>query len=1048
MMTEYGYVEKPILEWLSGKPTDPEDRGLGWRFRSEAQMAEFNRALDDPLVEGLLLPALLRINRAVKTPAQARLAVDALRRIMATPDSLEANRRTLEALRDGVAVVLTPGEPAVTVKFFAFDPDHQHLNDFTVTNQYSVRGTETVRADTVLLVNGIPLVLAEYKSYVNSGKDWKEGVNQLHRYQREAPALLMANVFAVAADEQEFRYGPVAFQVRSQRDIDLQRDQWRPWLSQYPGRRGYWNLPDDQLAPDPVKAAVDGLLLPCNVLDFLQHFTVFETKKGKTVKKVARYQQFEAANDLVDRVLEHIGQPDVKPQDRTGLIWHTQGSGKSLTMIYAGYKLRRHPKLDNPTVLIVVDRRDLKTQLGDDFENCDYPNVVKALGVRDLRARIEGDRRETVVTTLQCFQQMDDLEPSQRDNTILLIDECHRSQKGKGAGYATTMRVKLPKAFRFGFTGTPIDKTMVNTHRDFGPIKQGKQERYLSYYGIRQAIKDGATLEVHFQFRPVPLAAEQETLDTNFEQVCEEMELEDEEEKDFLQRKEVRWKALARHPLRVAKIVENLVTHFLKHPDPSGFKAQLVCIDRPACAQYKEALDAELNKRGIRDGPVWSEVIISEAQNDPPELERYHYGKEKTDRLIDYFKLTPAEWEKWNRDQFGDDRSKWKPPLKILIVCDRLLTGFDAPVEQVMYLDKPLRDHNLLQAMARTNRPLPEMGKRTGVIVDYFGVFEDLQRALNFDESEVEEAAIDWEKLKEQVPEELGRCMKFFEGIAIEDTRDCLLACLRRLAEEQTAREFEAQFKRTEVLWEAIAPDECLYPHRKSYAFLCTMYIAHRRRNRRVQATHEELAAKTRQLIHDHIDVLDIAENLPVYKIDANYLTHVQNMPSAADKAAELEAALTAELTEGGGGFLYKLLGERLEQILARKDADVAAAQRKLQELEALVREVNAAKTEPERLGLTAPGEWPLYTVVREYAKNKDEGLCVRAAKKLMAELLKKRLLPRGWSTNAGGRKNVSLALQVACWDTELMALDLCPTDLEDPPFLAAAVAELARVIE
>src|SRR5262245_23926893 len=153
MMTEYGYVEKPILEWLAGKQTDPDDRGLGWRFRTEAEMAEFNRPLEDPLVEGLLIPALLRINRQVKTHAQSRLAVDALRRIMAHPDPLEANRRTLEALRDGVPVVLSPSEPAVTVRFFAFDPDHQHLNAFTVTNQYTVRGSETVRADTVLLVN-------------------------------------------------------------------------------------------------------------------------------------------------------------------------------------------------------------------------------------------------------------------------------------------------------------------------------------------------------------------------------------------------------------------------------------------------------------------------------------------------------------------------------------------------------------------------------------------------------------------------------------------------------------------------------------------------------------------------------------------------------------------------------------------------------------------------------------------------------------------------------------------------------------------------------
>ena len=282
-------------------------------------------------------------------------------------------------------------------------------------------------------------------------------------------------------------------------------------MSQYPTKRLYWSLPDDQRDTDRVRAATLGLLLPCNVVDFIENFTVFETKKGKTIKKVARYQQFEATNDIVDRVLEG--------QHKTGLIWHTQGSGKSLTMIFAGYKLRRQAKLKNPTVMIVVDRRDLKTQIGDDFENCDYPNVDKALGVHDLKEKIRKDYQGTVVTTIQCFQQMDDLEPSQRDNIILLVDESHRSQKGKAAGFAMTMRAKLPKAFRFGMTGTPIDRTMVNTHRDFGPIIDGDQERYLSYYGIRQSIRDGATLEVYFEPHYVPIAVEDQPLSVGFEEM-------------------------------------------------------------------------------------------------------------------------------------------------------------------------------------------------------------------------------------------------------------------------------------------------------------------------------------------------------------------------------------------------------------------------------------------------------------------------------------------------------------------------------------------------
>lgn len=1045
MMTEVGYVERPVLEWLSGNPRDPNDRGLGWTYRSEEEMDQFGRPVTDPIVESILTAAILRINPAVETEDQARMAIGALRRVMSIPDPLEANRATLDALRDGVPVVLVPGEPAKTVKLIEYNPDKLELNEFTVTNQYKVKGSETCKADTVLLVNGIPVVVAEFKSFITSGKDWKEGVNQLHRYQREAAALLVSNLFCVSADEQEFRYGPVAFKITSQRDIDAQRDHWKPWLSQYPSRRLYWTLPEEDQDDDAVRAAVVGLLQPANVLDFIRHFVVFETSKGKTTKKIARYQQFEVANDIVDRTVELYGQ-EVKAQDRTGLIWHTQGSGKSLTMIFTAYKLRWHPKLENPTVLVVVDRRDLKTQIGDEFEYCDFPNVTKALGVEDLKGKLSGDKRETIITTIQCFQRMDDMEPLRRDNVISLVDEAHRSQKGKKAGFAMTMRAKLPMAFRFGLTGTPIDRTMINTHRDFGPIKDGEQERYLSYYGIRQSIKDGATLEVCYEYHKIPVEVDEEPLSIGFEQMCDEMEVEDEEERDYLQRKETRWKALIRDPRRVQKVITHMVDHFLAYPDPSGFKAQLVTVDRQACSMYKDCLGAEIMKRGLPT--AWSEVVISEGQNDPPELERFHYSKDRIDDIIEYFKLTPTQWEEWNRERFGEDRTKWKPPLKILIVCDRLLTGFDAPIEQVMYLDKPLRDHNLLQAMARTNRTLPEMGKRNGLIVDYLGVFEDLQKALNFDESTREEAIINWEKLKELVPDEIGRCMEFFKGINIEDTRDCLMACLRRLADVRVAQEFEAQFKRTEVLWEALSPDESLYPFRKEYAWLCGMYIAHRRRNRRSVTTHEELAAKTRELIQQHTTFMDIAEDVPVYRIDEDYLVKVRDLPTPADRAAELEAALTRELLEGEGGILYKRLGERLQRVIQLKDAADANAMRILEELQGIVGEMNKAKSEPARLGLTDEGEYPLFTVIREFAKVKDEALCIQAAKSMIAQVRKKQCLPPGWADNLGGRKNVSLALQVASWDPDFEPLQLCPLDQPEPPFLAAAVEELARSVK
>src|SRR3989475_7286750 len=251
------------------------------------------------------------------------------------------------------------------------------------------------------------------------------------------------------------------------------------------------------------------------------------------------------------------------------------------------------------------------------------------------------------------------------------------------------MRAKLRKGFRFGFPGTPIDKTMQNTHRDFGPIKDGEQERYVSYYGIRRAIKDGATLEVHYIRDKVPFNVDEKALNVGFEKMCEEMELEDEEVKDFVQRQKSRWKELARDPDRIEIVLDRMLKHFLEHPDPNGFKAQLVAVDRRACALYKQALDQKLAARGLP--PEWSDVIISAAQNSEPEVERFEYPKTKQDELIEHFKLTPAEWEAWNRERHGGDRGRGRAPPQILVLFGRPLTRLDAPGGEGRCLHKPPR---------------------------------------------------------------------------------------------------------------------------------------------------------------------------------------------------------------------------------------------------------------------------------------------------------------------------------------------------------------------
>ncbi len=360
-----------------------------------------------------------------------------------------------------------------------------------------------------------------------------------------------------------------------------------------------------------------------------------------------------------------------------------------------------------------------------------------------------------------------------------------------------------------------------------------------------------------------------------------------------------------------------------------------------------------------------------------------------------------------------------------------------------MYLDKPLRDHNLLQAIARTNRPLPALKKRTGLVVDYFGVFTNLETALNFDENIREESLIDWDALRALVPGEVARCMETFKGIIRADTRECLLAALRRLRDPDVAKNFEHTFRSLERLWEAIAPDPCLYPHRHEYNWLCGIYVAHRRRQGGSKDTYGELSAKTRQLIQENTTFFDIAESLPVFKIDKDYVTKLDELPTPADKAAALEAMLTGELSEDDPSFIYRQLGERLQRVKERKDAGDEAAARRLRELEEITAEAAATKKEPERLNLTQPGEYGLFTILRAHAGTRDEGYLADCARRMVAHLRTNQLLAPGWS-NSGGRKRVERSLLAESWNPPYAQLGF-DRDADDPPFLKPAVNELAK---
>jgi type I restriction enzyme R subunit len=330
-------------------------------------------------------------------------------------------------------------------------------------------------------------------------------------------------------------------------------------------------------------------------------------------------------------------------------------------------------------------------------------------------------------------------------------------------------------------------------------------------------------------------------------------------------------------------------------------------------------------------------------------------------------------------------------------------------------------------------------------VVDYFGVFANLEKALNFDENIREESLIDWDALRATVSGEVARCMALFEGITIADTRDCLLAALRRLRDPDAAKIFEHNFKSLERLWEAVAPDPCLYPHRHQHNWLCGIYVAHRRRQRSSKDTYGELSAKTRQLIQENTAFVDIAASLPVFKIDKDYATKLDELPTPADKAAALEAILTGELSEDDPTFIYRQLGERLQRVKELKDAGDEAAAERLRELEQIATAAAATKQEPERLNLVQPGEYGLFTILRAHAPTAAESYVADCARRMVGHLRTNRLLSPGWSNSIGGRMRVEQSLLAESWNPDYATLGFDP-NAEDPPFLKPGVAELAKL--
>jgi len=544
--------------------------GLGWHHLPPANVP---RQTHEVLVEPWIRDALIHLNPEIAAdPDRADEVLYKLRAIVLAVRSdglIKANEEMTAWLRGERSMPFGANHEHVSIRLIDFE--NLENNQYVVTNQFMLRsGPAERRADLVLLVNGLPLVVIEAKTPVRQAVSWLDGALQVHDdYERNVPELFVANVFSVASEGKELMYGSIRCPVNL----------WGPW-------RG-----DEETAPGTLaglKAAVNGLLRPANVLDLLAHFTLFATDdKKRRIKVIARYQQEEAANLIVQRVL--AGQP------RKGLIWHFQGSGKSLLMVFAAQKLRMQPALGNPVVLIVVDRVDLDAQISGTFHASDVPNLVKGETRADLMRLLQQDTRKIIITTIFRFGEADGV-LNDRSNIIVLVDEAHRTQEGD---LGLKMRAALPNTFLFGLTGTPINRTDRNTYAAFGAEEDSRG--YMSRYGIEESIRDGATLKLHFEPRLVDLHIDKAAIDEAYASLTGELS---DLDLDQLAKIATRMAVLVKAPNRVRSICEDIASHYQTSVAPNGFKGMVVTFDQECCLLYKAALDQLLP-------PEATEIVIS-----------------------------------------------------------------------------------------------------------------------------------------------------------------------------------------------------------------------------------------------------------------------------------------------------------------------------------------------------------------------------------------------------------------------------------------------------
>jgi type I restriction enzyme R subunit len=880
-MSERSAVQNPMLKYAGE---------IGWEYVRPDDALALRGGDAGLYLTGILEGQLVRLNPGVVDTSRTG---DILRRLNLLKPTIEGNRDAHSWLRGEQSVFVPEENRERNIRLIDFDRPEKNV--YHVTDEWWQKSTVfRNRADVVFLINGIPVALAEAK---DAGKQdgLSLGVDQIRRYHRETPEMFVATQVFEVTQLLDFYYGVT----------------WKT------GRKDLFNWRDEQGGNYENK--IKAFFNRPRFLRLLRDYIVFVTENDELTKKVLRQHQTRAVERVVQRVTD--------PAKRRGLVWHTQGSGKTLTMLTVASKLLREtPGAEKPTVLMLIDRNELEGQLHKNIIGYGLSAKV-AESKKDLRDILASDYRGLVVSMIHKFDDVP-ANINSRNSVIVLVDEAHRTTGGDLGNY---LMGALPNATYIGFTGTPIDRLSrgQGTFKVFG---SDDETGYLDKYSIAESIKDGTTVTLNYALAPSSLLVDRELLEKKFLSLAEAEGVSDVEELNAILDRAVELKEMMKASSRIEKIAEYAAMHFKENVEPMGFKAFFVAVDRDACALYKKALDKFL--------PVdYSRAVFSPAQGDKSEL-REHYLSEDDEKKV-------------RRDFVRKDE---KP--KILIVTEKLLTGFDAPILYCMYLDKPMRDHVLLQAIARVNRPYEDNEGRVkpyGFVLDFVGIFEKLEKALAFDSDVVASVIQNIEVLKQlfatMMKEQAPNHLPFAKGW---DDKAKERAIAHFEDKNRRAGDFFKWFRQLQNLYEVISPDAFLRPFLDDYLLLSELYALIRSAYGEQIYVDREISNKTRDLLQKHTISGQLELPGAIHALGPEELAKLRESDTSDNtKILNLRKILAVTVQDNGAAKPFLLsIGERAEKLAEAYEDRQLTTQQALLEFEKLAREATEADEERQRLGL------------------------------------------------------------------------------------------------